>query len=74
MVSTMIFFQDFFGFFKNGQKKCPKLKNPNTFGKRKSLKYINKLPKQLKESTFQPYPFSIPTTLAIFLIIFVSLL
>ena len=49
MVTKFVFRQDFFGFFKNGQKKCPKLKIPNTFGKRKSLKY-NKFPKQLKEN------------------------
>jgi hypothetical protein len=48
MVTKFIFYQDFFGFSKNGQKKCPKLKIPNTFGKIKSLKY-NKSPKQLKE-------------------------
>jgi len=49
MVTKFVFHQDFFGFFKNGQKKCPKLKTQNTFGKRKSLKY-NKSPKQLKEN------------------------
>ncbi len=48
MVTKFIFYQDFFGFSKNGQKKCPKLKTQNTFGKRKSLKY-NKSPEQLKE-------------------------
>jgi len=48
MVTKFIFLQDFFGFSKNGQKKCPKMKNPNTFGKEKSLKY-NKFPKLLKE-------------------------
>jgi hypothetical protein len=48
MVTKFVFLQDFFGFSKNGQKKCPKLKTRNTFGKRKSLKY-NKLPKLLKE-------------------------
>jgi hypothetical protein len=48
MVTTLMFFQDLFGFLKNGQKKCPKLKTQNTFWKRKSLKY-NKSPKQLKE-------------------------
>ena len=45
MVTKFDFLQDFFGFSKNGQKKCPKLKTQNTFGKRKSLKY-NKFPKQ----------------------------
>jgi hypothetical protein len=50
MVTKFILIQDFFGFLKNGQKKCPKLKTQNTFGKRKSLKY-NKFPKQLKERT-----------------------
>jgi hypothetical protein len=49
MVTKFVFLQDFYGFSKNGQKKCPKLKNQNTFGKRKSLKY-NKSPKQLKEN------------------------
>uniref|UniRef100_A0A6C0D7J0 Uncharacterized protein n=1 Tax=viral metagenome TaxID=1070528 RepID=A0A6C0D7J0_9ZZZZ len=49
MVTTLMFFQDLFGFLKNGQKKCPKLKSQNTFWKRKSLKY-NKSPKQLKEN------------------------
>jgi hypothetical protein len=29
--SQNMFFQDFFGFSKNGQKKCPKLKTQNTF-------------------------------------------
>jgi hypothetical protein len=48
MVTKFVFLQDFSGFSKNGQKKCPKLKTRNTFGKRKSLKY-NKSPKQLKE-------------------------
>jgi hypothetical protein len=32
MVTALIFFQDLFGFSKNGQKKCPKLKSQNTFG------------------------------------------
>jgi len=49
MVTKFTFSQDFFGFSKNGQKKCPKLKTQNTFWKRKSLKY-NKSPKQLKEN------------------------
>jgi hypothetical protein len=49
MVTKFVFRQDFFGFFKNGQKKCPKLKIPNTFGKRKSLKY-NKFLDLLKEN------------------------
>jgi hypothetical protein len=44
MVTKVVFLQDFFGFSKNGQKKCPKLKTQNTFWKRKSLKY-NKSPK-----------------------------
>jgi hypothetical protein len=48
MVTKIIFSQDFFRFSKNGQKKCPKLKFPKYFWKRKSLKY-NKSPKQLKE-------------------------
>jgi hypothetical protein len=39
MVTKLVFPQDLFGFLKNGQKKCPKLKSQNTFGKRKSLKY-----------------------------------
>jgi hypothetical protein len=47
MVTKFSFLQDFFGFSKNGQKKCPKLKTQNTFGKKKSLKY-NKFPKLLK--------------------------
>jgi len=34
----LYFSQDFFGFSKNGQKKCPKLKTQNTFGNEKSLK------------------------------------
>jgi hypothetical protein len=49
MVTKFVFLQDFFGFSKNGQKKCPKLKTRNTFGKRKSFKY-NKSLKQLKET------------------------
>jgi hypothetical protein len=49
MVTKIVFCQDFFGFFKNGQKKCPKLKTENTFGKRKSLKY-NKSSKRLKHN------------------------
>jgi hypothetical protein len=49
MVTKFIFYQDFFGFSKNGQKKCPKLKIPNTFGEKKLLKY-NKSPEQLKDS------------------------
>ena len=44
-----MFFQDFFGFSKNGQKKCPKLKTQNTFWNKKSLKY-NKSLKLLKEN------------------------
>ena len=28
---TITFSQDFFGIFKNGQKKCPKSKTQNTF-------------------------------------------
>jgi len=48
MVTKFLFLQDFLGFSKNGQKKCPKLKTPNTFGKIKSLKY-NKFTEQLKE-------------------------
>jgi hypothetical protein len=42
------FRQSVSAFSKNGQKKCPKLKTENTFGKRKSLKY-NKSSKRLKE-------------------------
>jgi len=49
MVTKIVFHQDFSGFFKNGQKKCPKLKTQNTFGKRKSLKY-NKFFNLLKET------------------------
>ena len=52
MVTKFVFLQDFFGFFKNGQKKCPNLKTQNTFGKRKTLKY-DKSPKQLKEEIAQ---------------------
>jgi hypothetical protein len=48
MVTKIIFLQDFFGFLKNGQKKCPKLKIPKYFWEKKSLKY-NKFSKQLKE-------------------------
>jgi len=48
MVTNKGFLQDFFGFLKNGQKKCPKMKRQNTFGFTFSLKY-NKLIKQLKE-------------------------
>jgi hypothetical protein len=44
MITNIENLQDFFGFSKNGQKKCPKLKSQNTFGKIKSLKY-NKSPK-----------------------------
>jgi hypothetical protein len=51
MVTKIVFSQDFFGFSKNGQKKCPKLKIPNTFWKIKSLKY-NKSSKQLKETAY----------------------
>jgi hypothetical protein len=47
MVTNIENLQDFFRFSKNGQKKCPKLKTQNTFGKIKSLKY-NKFPKLLK--------------------------
>jgi hypothetical protein len=38
--------------FKNGQKKCPKSKNQNTFWITFSF-LNNKLPKQLKEPTHQ---------------------
>jgi len=38
MVTKDIFFQELFGFLKNGQKKCPKLKSQNTFGKLKIFK------------------------------------
>jgi hypothetical protein len=31
---SLFFLQDFFGFSKNGQKKCPKMKSQNTFGKK----------------------------------------
>jgi len=48
MVTKINFLQDLLGFLKNGQKKCPKLKTQNTFGKRKSLKY-NKFSEELKE-------------------------
>ena len=59
-----------FRVFKKWTKKMSKIENPNTFGKKKSLKY-NKSPKLLKESKCN-YAFSIPTTFAIFLMIFVS--
>ena len=49
MVTKFVFLQDLFGILKNGQKKCPKLKTQNTFGKRKSLKY-DKFPNILKEN------------------------
>ena len=58
MVTKFIFLQDFFGFSKNGQKKCPKLKTQNTFGKKKSLKY-NKFPKLLK-GIYYKEPFYLP--------------
>jgi hypothetical protein len=60
MVTKFVFLQDFWAFSKNGQKKCPKLKTRNTFGKRKSLKY-NKFPKQLKEKLpfIQKYKYKI---------------
>jgi hypothetical protein len=35
------FSQDLFGFSKNGQKKCPKLKTQNTFGKKNKVNIIN---------------------------------
>jgi len=54
MVTKEYFLQDFFGFLKNGQKKCPKMKTQNTFGKINSLKY-NKLFKQLKENYFNKF-------------------
>ena len=47
MVTKVIFLQDLFGFSKNGQKKCPKLKIPNTFGKKNKVNIINS-PKGLK--------------------------
>jgi hypothetical protein len=53
MVTNVIFSQDFLGFLKIGQKKCPKLKSQNTFGKIESLKY-NKSPKQLKQTSAHP--------------------
>jgi hypothetical protein len=43
MVTKFVFLQDFWGFSKNGQKKCPKLKTQNTFGKKISQKN-NKFP------------------------------
>jgi hypothetical protein len=49
MVTNLAFLQDFFGYLKNGQKKCPKLKTQNTFGKIKSFKNIINSQKQLKE-------------------------
>jgi hypothetical protein len=49
MVTNFIFLQDFSGFFKNGQKKCPKLKISNTFGKKIFDVLYNKFSKQLKE-------------------------
>jgi len=52
MVTNKGFLQDFFGFLKNGQKKCPKMKRQNTFGFTFSLKY-NKLIKQLKEKLYK---------------------
>jgi len=48
MVTIVVFLQDFFGFLKNGQKKCPKLKTQNTFWKINSLKY-NKFSEELKD-------------------------
>ena len=53
MVTKFVFLQDFFRFLKNGQKKCPKLKTQNTFGKIKSLKY-NKFLNILKENPIVP--------------------
>jgi hypothetical protein len=44
MVTNFIFLQDFSGIFKNGQKKCPKLKIPNTFGKKIFDVLYNKFP------------------------------
>jgi hypothetical protein len=49
MVTTISFSQDFFGFFKNGQKKCPKSKIPKYFWE-KNRKKNNKLKKVLKET------------------------
>jgi hypothetical protein len=48
MVTNFIFLQDFSGFLKNGQKKCPKLKIPNTFGEKIFDVLYNKFSKQLK--------------------------
>jgi len=39
MITKLIFIQDLLGIFKNGQKKCPKLKRQNTFWNDFSLKY-----------------------------------
>jgi hypothetical protein len=47
MVTKVIFLQDLFGFSKNGQKKCPKLKTQNTFGKKNKVNIINS-PNNLK--------------------------
>jgi hypothetical protein len=41
------FCQDLFGFLKNGQKKCPKLKIPKYFWKKNKVNIINS-PKGLK--------------------------
>jgi chloramphenicol O-acetyltransferase len=50
MVTRLYFSQDFSGFFKNGQKKCPKLKIPKYFweknnknNKQSSLSYFGNL-------------------------------
>jgi hypothetical protein len=47
MVTKHVFFQDLFGFSKNGQKKCPKLKTQNTFWKKIKVNIINS-PNNLK--------------------------
>jgi hypothetical protein len=52
MVTNFIFLQDFSGFFKNGQKKCPKFKIRNTFWEKKFDVLYNKFPKQLKNPKY----------------------
>jgi hypothetical protein len=41
MVTKFVFLQDFFGFSKNGQKKCPKMKIPKYFWKKNKVNIIN---------------------------------
>jgi hypothetical protein len=50
MVTKFCFLQDLFGFSKNGQKKCPKMKIRKYFWEKKNVKNIINSPNYLKKN------------------------